>query len=368
MRPRRSASSHSCGPHPVVAGGRRVALVEDQVDHLQHRGERARRARRRAAPRRARCFSASVRLARTMRWAIVGSGTRKARAISSVVRPPSRRSVSATRASVRQHRMAGGEDQAQQVVADVVVERGVEVGRRAFAARPRARGRAPRACARAACCGAAGRWRDAWRSSSARRRDCPGCPTCGHCSSAATSASCASSSARPTSRTMRARPAISLRRLDAEDRVDGVMGVGRRHGDRSHHLAIRRRKLARRRLVRSGRLRLRRVGAFLRICWRVFSSRARLLGRERPRRRSPPPRRSGAARTRPGPAPPGSAWSSGSASSIDLHLEQGVGGDQLLRLGEGAVDDGELAAREPDPLALGARVQAVAGRAGRRPW
>ena len=34
-----------------------------------------------------------------MRWAMVGSGTRKARAISSVVRPPSRRSVSATRAS-----------------------------------------------------------------------------------------------------------------------------------------------------------------------------------------------------------------------------------------------------------------------------
>ena len=53
-----------------------------------------------------------------MRCAIVGSGTRNARAISSVVRPPSRRSVSATRASRRQHRMAGGEHQAQQVVAD----------------------------------------------------------------------------------------------------------------------------------------------------------------------------------------------------------------------------------------------------------
>ena len=46
------------------------------------------------------CASASVRLARTMRCATVGSGTRNARAISSVVRPPSRRSVSATRASV----------------------------------------------------------------------------------------------------------------------------------------------------------------------------------------------------------------------------------------------------------------------------
>src|SRR5688500_6737154 len=36
-----------------------------------------------------------------------------------------------------------------------------------------------------------------------------GTPDSGHCSSAATRASCASSSARPTSRTIRARPAIS---------------------------------------------------------------------------------------------------------------------------------------------------------------
>src|SRR5439155_19358334 len=41
-----------------------------------------------------------VRLARTIRCATVDSGTRKARAISSVERPPSNRSVSATRASV----------------------------------------------------------------------------------------------------------------------------------------------------------------------------------------------------------------------------------------------------------------------------
>src|ERR1700722_2434831 len=46
------------------------------------------------------CLSARVRLARTMRWAIVASGVRKARAISSVVRPPRRRRVSAARDSV----------------------------------------------------------------------------------------------------------------------------------------------------------------------------------------------------------------------------------------------------------------------------
>ena len=44
--------------------------------------------------------SASVRLARTMRWAIVGSVVRNARAISSVVSPPTSRSVSATRLSL----------------------------------------------------------------------------------------------------------------------------------------------------------------------------------------------------------------------------------------------------------------------------
>src|SRR5579864_5251100 len=37
-----------------------------------------------------------------------------------------------------------------------------------------------------------------------------GTPDCGHCSSAATRASCARSSARPTSRTIRVRPAMSL--------------------------------------------------------------------------------------------------------------------------------------------------------------
>ena len=42
---------------------------------------------------------ASVRFARTIRCATVASGTRNARAIAGVVRPPSARSVSATRAS-----------------------------------------------------------------------------------------------------------------------------------------------------------------------------------------------------------------------------------------------------------------------------
>src|SRR5579859_2261832 len=68
-------------------------------------------------------LSARVRLALTIRWAIVGSATRNARAISGVVRPPMRRSVTAARALGRQHRMAGDEDQPEQVVADMVVHR-----------------------------------------------------------------------------------------------------------------------------------------------------------------------------------------------------------------------------------------------------
>ncbi len=39
------------GPHPVVAGGRRVALVEDEVDRPRAPTTGGRRARRRAAPR-----------------------------------------------------------------------------------------------------------------------------------------------------------------------------------------------------------------------------------------------------------------------------------------------------------------------------
>ena len=139
MRPRRSASSHSAGPHPVVARGRRVALVED-------RGRRPRAPTPRRAPSSAprgtsngTRASASVRLARTMRWAMVGSGTRNARAISSVVRPPSRRSVSATRASVDSTGWQVVKIRPQQVVADLVVERPRRGPASARACAPRAR-------------------------------------------------------------------------------------------------------------------------------------------------------------------------------------------------------------------------------------
>jgi hypothetical protein len=98
MRASRSASSHSAGriqSSPAVA---RIALVEDQVDDLEHRLEALGELRAaRHFERHARL--GSVRFARTMRCAIVGSapGTR---ARSRRREAAQQRSVSATRASV----------------------------------------------------------------------------------------------------------------------------------------------------------------------------------------------------------------------------------------------------------------------------
>src|SRR5262249_16812168 len=44
------------------------------------------------------------------------------------------------------------------------------------------------------------------------------------------------------------------------------------------------------------------------------------------------------------------------------YLEQGMGGVQLLGLSEGSVDHGELAGREPHPLALRAWLQPIGGQ------
>ena len=106
--------------------------------------------------------------------------------------------------------MAGDEHQTQQVVAHVIVERRVEVGRgrllfdlelmaellvlpfEQLAAAEEIDGAVLR------------------RGHEPRARVVAGLPASGHCWSAATSASCARSSATPTSRTIRARPAMSL--------------------------------------------------------------------------------------------------------------------------------------------------------------
>ena len=152
--------------------------------------------------------SVSVRFARTMRCAIVGSDTRKARAISSLVSPPSRRSVSATRASVERtgwQAMSMSRSRSSPTFSSMAVSTSGPV-----AARPEVVSSPSSSCLRSRICRR--------RSSSIARffavamSHAPGfsgMPIMGHRSIAVTSASCARSSASPTSRTTRARPPIS---------------------------------------------------------------------------------------------------------------------------------------------------------------
>ena len=209
MRPRRSASSQSAGPHPVVAGGRRVALVEDEVDRPRapRTGARRSSAPRGHLERDARLGERALGADDPLRDRRLRDEERARDLLGRQAAEQAQRERDARLG--REHRVAGDEHEAQQVVADVVVERGVEVRRRRPAAGRRARDRAPRACARGA---SRRRSRSIARCLAVAMSQAPGLsgtPDSGHCSSAATSASCARSSARPTSRTIRARPAIS---------------------------------------------------------------------------------------------------------------------------------------------------------------
>ena len=162
-------------PHPVVAGGRRVALVEHQLDRPRAPRRAARRARRRAGPRTAPALLASVRLARTIRCATVGSGTRNARAISVGGQPAEQPQGQRDPRLGRQHGMARDEHQPQHVVADVVVQlpprlTGASPVEARASSRPSASG-----CAPAGCAGVAGRCRAVSPRSSATPRGCVGC-------------------------------------------------------------------------------------------------------------------------------------------------------------------------------------------------
>ena len=85
----------SAGPVSSSPSLVRVALVEDQVQHVQHGAAAAR-----SAPPRPGCSKSDpawliVCLARLIRWAMVASGTPNAAAICAVDRPPTARRVSA---------------------------------------------------------------------------------------------------------------------------------------------------------------------------------------------------------------------------------------------------------------------------------
>src|SRR5580704_11719612 len=152
------------------------------------------------------CFSARMRLARTMRWAMVGSGVRKARAISGVVRPPRSRRVRAARDSVE--RMGWQEMKVRRRRSSPMGSSRLEL-RSGTVCSSVARSRARSWCLRWAT--ALRRKRSMTRRLAVAVSQAPGfsgTPDCGHCSRAARRASWARSSARAMSRTRRVRPAI----------------------------------------------------------------------------------------------------------------------------------------------------------------
>ena len=154
----RIASRVSVGALQVGAGARRVALVEDQVEHVQHRARAVARARRSGGSANGVPAALIVSFARLIRCAIVASGTRNARAISAVVRPPTARSVSA----ICEARESAGWQHRNSRVERVVLRRARRRAGRGSDGRPGRRPPPRAGAARSRC--AAG------RSAGARRR------------------------------------------------------------------------------------------------------------------------------------------------------------------------------------------------------
>src|SRR5256885_3090611 len=272
-----------------------------------------------------------------MRWATVDSGTRNARAISSVVSPPRSRSVSATRASV--------ESTGWQAV-KIRRSRSSPISSSMAASKSRSA---------SSLCSTSSSWPSSscLRSSVFCRRSksiarclavpisqapgLVGMPDTGHCSSAATRASWASSSATPTSRTMWARPAISradsIRQTASIVRwVSDVSGPG--GGLRLQALVL---------LPQLGCVRLSEVVGL-----------DHLPDLDLERTKAPLQFRCLLAASGPG-----SPLEPFDRLFLRLHLPQPVAGDQFLGLGKRPIDHRRLAAGEPDARAFRARVQAV---------
>src|SRR5712692_4433833 len=183
--------------------------------------------------------SVRVRFARTIRWAMVETGTRKPRAISSVVRPPSTRRVRATRASFERigWQAMNMSPRRSSPTSSSIAASG------SMSSRARSRSRPISSCLRSSV------WRRRIRSIArcfavpiSQAPGFSGTPEVGHCSSAATRASCASSSAVPMSPTMRASPAMSradsIRQIASIARCASVAAVSPRLG-RSSASALR---------------------------------------------------------------------------------------------------------------------------------
>src|SRR6266852_5931574 len=265
------------------------------------------------------CASARVRFARTIRWAMAGTGTRKARAISSVVRPPRTRSVSATRASFAKT----GWQAMKMSPRRSSPTSSSTAGSKSKPSRARSKSRPISSCFRSSILRR--RMRSIARCFAVPMSQAPGrsgTPSLGHCSSAATSASCASSSAVPMSPTTRASPAMSradsIRQIASIARCTSVAGVSRRTGPAGASPFL---------------------GTMARAPSHAFEL-ENLTDLE-------------------GPALVGCTLEPLERFIDRPHLPQPVPGHELLGLRERPVDHGALLAVEPNPLALRARVEAA---------
>ena len=149
-------------PHPVVAGGRRVAFVEDEVDDLEHR----RQPGGELGP--ARDLEGDARLGEgplgaddALRDGRLRDEERARDLLGGQAAEQAQRERDARLG--REHRMAGREHEAQEVVADVVVERGVEIRRGLLLLGLELAAELLVLALERACCGAGGRSRDASR-------------------------------------------------------------------------------------------------------------------------------------------------------------------------------------------------------------
>ena len=174
------------GAGQIGAAARGVALVEEQVEDVQHRSQPLGAHRRREGSANGSPDALILALARLIRWAIVASGTRNAAAISRVVRPPTARRVSGIADAGVSDGMAAHEHEDQRVVRRRRRRPAASIDH--DAARSSRRRRASSRAVLARSCR-----RDATRMSQASGLS--GCPSAGQVVAAASRASCTASSA-----------------------------------------------------------------------------------------------------------------------------------------------------------------------------
>ena len=232
--------------------------------------------------------------------------------------------------------MAGREDEAQEIVVERIVDPGLKIWTLDLRRGSRSPSRAPRVFR---SCTSARRSRSTARCLAVAMSQAPGLsgtPDSGHCSRAATSASCGKVLGDADVAHHPGQAGDQPRGLDPPNGLDGAVDVARRHADRR-----------------------RRAGYWLAsTCARSRASCSRSSGVNS----SPKSSASKTGRISTTPSLPGRVRHA--PDPLDrlverLHLPHPVAREELLGLGERAVDHLALAARERHPHALRARVQAI---------